>query len=138
MGIDKIILSYSIKRRNMLYESGEDYLEKIYIMSLKSSEIHKVDIANEFNYSKPSITRAIKILTKNGYIEVDSVTNHIFLTEAGIIKAKEVLDKHEVLTAFWIKLGVSEEIAEKDACHMEHLISNETFEVVKKYINSKN
>jgi Mn-dependent DtxR family transcriptional regulator len=121
----------------MLSESGEDYLEKIYLMSLQSNEIHKVDIANEFNYSKPSITKAIKILTKNGYIIVDSITNHIFLTEDGIHEAKKILYKHKVLTEFWVKLGVSLEVAEKDACHMEHLISNETFEKVKEYLNTK-
>ncbi|MDR2635162.1 MAG: metal-dependent transcriptional regulator [Clostridiales bacterium] len=118
----------------MIRESGEDYLETIYIMLRRNPNLHMVDIANELNYSRPSITRAIKILQKNGYLTVDAVTNHISLTEAGRIKASEVFERHRALTEILIKIGVSPEIAAKDACRIEHDISGETFQCIKEFL----
>lgn len=118
-----------------IYESGEDYLETIYILSAKGGGVHAVDIANELNYSKPSITRAMKILKANGYINVD-VDNHIKLTEQGREKAEAIFEKHNIIAKFWILNGVSEKNALKDACRMEHDISGETYDIIKKFVES--
>ncbi|MDR1092834.1 MAG: metal-dependent transcriptional regulator [Clostridiales bacterium] len=120
----------------MIHESGEDYLETIYLLSRKKAGLHSVDIANELNYSKPSITRAMKILRANNLITVDEL-NHIKLTEEGIARAERIFDRHDTLTRFWIINGVSPETAAKDACRMEHDISEEAFLRVKEIVAEK-
>lgn len=119
-----------------LYESGEDYLETIYILSKRNPEVHAVDIANELNYSKPSITRALKVLRENNYIIIDD-NNHIKLTDLGKGKAEAIYERHNIIAEFWIKNGVSEETAYKDACRMEHVLSDETYDCIKR-LNAKN
>ena len=114
-------------------ESGEDYLETIYLLSKRLSGVHAVDIANELNFAKPSITKAIRILKEREYVTVDSL-NHILLTDKGLSKAKEIYERHQTITAFWIMNGVSAENADKDACRMEHDISEETFLRIKELV----
>ncbi|MDR3216862.1 MAG: metal-dependent transcriptional regulator [Clostridiaceae bacterium] len=114
-----------------IHKSGEDYLETIYVLSKRHAGIHAIDIANEFNYAKPSITKALKILKANGFIVIDEDTKHIILTEKGLERAEEIFDRHQTLTKFWILNGVDPESAAADACRMEHDISPATFACVK-------
>lgn len=117
-----------------LQESGENYLETIYVLKKKQGYVRSVDVANELGFSKPSISRAMSILKNDGYITIESSGN-IQLTEKGTELAKSVYERHTVITEFFIKkLGVSEGIAEKDACRIEHIISPETFEQIKKQV----
>ncbi|MDR0696200.1 MAG: hypothetical protein LBF68_01465 [Christensenellaceae bacterium] len=117
----------------MIHESGEDYLETIYILNLARSGVHAIDVANELNFSKPSVTRALKILKANGYIVIDE-DNHITFTEGGLIKAKDVYERHMNITEFLKICGVSDENASKDACKLEHDISVETYECIKNIV----
>ncbi|MDR1906146.1 MAG: metal-dependent transcriptional regulator [Clostridiales bacterium] len=117
-----------------IHQSGEDYLEAIYVLSESHRGVHAVDVASKLNFSKPSVTRAMRILKSNGYIFIDS-DNHIILTEMGRKKAEAVFERHNTIAKFWIINGVSKENAYKDACLMEHDISNETFECIKKIIS---
>ena len=120
-----------------MHESGENYLETIYLLSRDNPEVHAVDVANGLGFSKPSVTRALSILKSDGYIETDG-QNHIKLTADGCKKAEEIYEKHQVITKFWILNGVSPEIAAKDACRMEHDISDETFLCIKRFVTTVN
>ena len=113
-------------------ESGEDYLEAILCLSAEKKDVHAVDVARELGVSKPAVTKAMRILTQKGYIEI--VANHIRLTESGQAYASSVYEKHKLITRFWVKLGVDAETAEADACRMEHLISPQTYRAVKKFV----
>lgn len=114
-------------------ESVEDYLETIYLLSKSKSELHAIDIANELNFSRPSITRALKILKVKGFIETDDF-NHINLTDAGLQKAKQIYERHQIITEFLLLNGIPFDIATKDACRMEHYISEETFSFFKSFV----
>jgi Mn-dependent DtxR family transcriptional regulator len=116
-------------------KSGEDYLETILILSKQKPDLHAVDIANELNFAKPSITRAMGILKRNGYIEINA--NHIRLTEKGKRKAGEIYERHRFITRFWILNGIGPEAAEKDACLIEHDISDETFAFIKNFVSER-
>ncbi|MDR2090240.1 MAG: metal-dependent transcriptional regulator [Clostridiales bacterium] len=113
-------------------QSGEDYLEAIYVLSEKGG-VHAVDIANRLNFSKPSVTRAMKILKENGYITVD-FENHIKLTETGEKKARQIFERHDVISKFLMQNGVCRETALNDACLMEHGVSEESFAVFKRLV----
>ncbi len=116
-----------------IYESGEDYLETILLLHAKTGFVRSVDIANELNYSKPSISRAMNILRENGLITVEP-GGQIVLTEEGRKKAESVYDRHVFITAFFeTVLGIDKETAEKDACRIEHIISEKSFQALKKY-----
>ena len=115
-------------------QSHEDYLETILIVSTKKEFVRSIDLARELNYSRPSVTIALKKLLKDGYIFFDQ-KNHIFLTEHGKQIAERVLYRHEILTKYLIKIGVPEKLAENDACTIEHVISQETFEAIEKELN---
>ena len=115
-----------------LFESAEDYLETILILSRKGP-VHAVHIANYLNFTKPSVSIAMKKLETNGYIYTDEL-HHIHLTDNGMKVATEVYEKHTTITQFFVNLGVKEEIAEKDACKIEHVISDETFEAIKNHL----
>ncbi len=110
-------------------ESGEDYLEAVLRLSHRQKDVHSVEVARELNVSKPAVTKAMRLLTAKGYVNV--VDNHIHLTESGTEYAEKVYGRHRMLTAFLLKLGVSAQTAEADACRMEHMISEETFSAVK-------
>lgn len=116
-------------------ESVQDYLETIYVLSSKVAKVRSIDIANEMSYSKPSVSVAMKNLRANGYIEV-SPEGYITLTESGFLIAQSVYERHSLMTKFLVYLGVNPEIAKEDACMMEHDISAESFEALKKHINT--
>lgn len=112
--------------KESIYESGEDYLECILRLSKRQGSVKSIDIATAMNYSKPSISRAMKILQEKGFIYMDE-KKYIHLTEEGLGKAEEVYRRHllikEALTSL---LGVTPQVAEDDACRIEHIISQET------------
>lgn len=116
-----------------MQESGEMYLETIYILSKKLDDVHSIDIAEYMGFSKPSVSRGVSILKNEGYIEIDDEYS-ITLTEKGLKTANKIYDRHKVLTKWLIKIGVDEQIAAADACKMEHVISDETLNALKKYI----
>lgn len=118
-----------------IYESGEDYLETILLLHKKTGYVRSVDIASELGYSKPSISRAMGILKNDGYITVEH-GGQILLTADGKAKAEEVYGRHVMLYEFLNKiLGVSEENAERDACRIEHILSEETCSKLKAFID---
>lgn len=117
-------------------ESEQDYLETILILSQSNPSVRAIDIVNYMNYSKPSISIAMKKLQKQGYIEINQL--QITLTPIGLEIAKKVYERHVVLTSLFTSLGVSEEIAKKDACLIEHDLSEETFNAIKKHFEQKN
>lgn len=116
-----------------LQESGEMYLETILILSNQKSSVRSIDIAEYMGFSKPSVSRAVGLLKNGGYIVVDS-DGFITLTEAGFEVANKMYERHIMLTAFLIQLGVDGTTAVNDACKMEHDISDKTFEAIKKYM----
>ena len=116
-----------------LHESGEMYLETIYILSRKSPYVRGTDISEYMNYSKPSVSRAVGLLKKDGLITTDEFS-HIRLTEKGEEKARCIYDRHTTLTKMLINLGVNEETAADDACRMEHYISDESFNAIKAHL----
>ena len=115
----------------VLKESGEMYLETIYVLRKDKGFVRAIDVGAELGYSKPSVSRAMGILRDGGYITV-AQDGGITLTEAGLEVAERTYERHTVLSALFIKLGVSEERAVADACRMEHIISPETFAALKK------
>ena len=120
-----------------MLESGEDYLETIYILKKKNGVVYSIDVARELGFSRPSVSRAMSILREEEYITMDEVGKEINLTEKGRKKAVEVYDRHKTLTLFLQKTaGVSEKIAEQDACRIEHIISTSTFRGIKNYIKN--
>ena len=110
-----------------IHESAEDYLETILVLSKRMPRVRSVDIANEMNFSRPSVSVAMKHFRENGLITVDSDGN-ISLTDAGLEIAQSTYDRHMLLTELLVSIGVSEETAKEDACKIEHHISEETFE----------
>lgn len=120
-----------------MYESGEDYLEAILMLQQQNGFVRSVDVANKLEVSRPSVSRAMAILEKEGYIEF-SLGNMLKLTEKGLSKANEVFARHKLLTQFFQKItGLSEEQCEKNACRVEHQIDSELTEGIKEWM-SKN
>ena len=119
-----------------MQESGEMYLETILRLSQKMDKVRSIDIADEMGYSKPSISRAMRILKENGFVSIDSL-GAVTLTEKGRASAEKTYERHRVLTSLFIGLGISEEVAADDACKIEHVISDETFDAIKHHIISK-
>ena len=113
-----------------IHESAENYIETIYVLKKRLGEVRSIDIANELEFSKPSVSIAMKNLRENGYIEVES-SGHINLTPAGLEIAERMYERHTILTGFLVDLGVDPEIAAEDACRIEHIISSESFEAIK-------
>ena len=116
-----------------MLESGEMYLETIYVLSQKSGTVRGIDVADEMGFSKPSVSRAMGILKRDGLIFIDEAGG-IRLTEAGEEKAKHIYERHTVLTKLFIALGVEEETATNDACRIEHYMSDETFDAIKAHM----
>ncbi len=116
-----------------MYESGEMYLETIYILSQKSSAVRSIDVGEYMGYSKPSVSRAVGLLKKDGYITTDK-TGYITLTEAGRALAERIYERHTVLTGLFVNLGVSEAVAAEDACRIEHYISDQSYEAIKDHM----
>ena len=114
-----------------IQESAEMYLETILILSKKTDNVRSIDISNHMHFSKPSVSRAMKNLSNADYIEIDG-NGHITLTEKGLSVAKKIYERHRMLTEYFMKIGVSPQTAEEDACRIEHVISDETFAAIKK------
>ena len=117
-----------------LLESGEMYLETILILSRKRGFVRSVDISEHMGYSKPSVSRAVGLLKSGQYITIDE-DGHIHLTELGKATAEKIMSRHTVLTQMLVSLGVDPETASGDACKMEHVISDTTFEAIKNHMN---
>lgn len=116
-----------------LKESGEMYLETIYILTNSKNDVRSIDVAEYMNFTKPSVSRGVGLLKKQGYITVDQ-NGYITLTEEGTAAGKKIYERHIVLTDALKTLGVDEEIAAADACRIEHVISEKTFVKIKEYL----
>ena len=116
-----------------LQESGEMYLETILILSRENGRVRSIDISEHMGYSKPSVSRAVGLLKQDEFITVEK-EGYIHLTEKGLAVAQKILDRHTILTQMLIDLGVSKETAANDACRIEHVVSDETFEAIRGHV----
>ena len=116
-------------------ESGEMYLETIYVLLQQNTKVRSIDISEYMGYSKPSVSRAVGLLRSGGYILVDR-DGYITLTQTGVEVAEKIYARHTLLSRLLIKLGVSSETAAEDACKLEHAISDESFEAIKRYVET--
>ncbi len=116
-----------------LKPSGEMYLETIYVLSKERASVRSIDIAESMNFSKPSVSRAVGILKQEDCIAIDR-DGSITLTEKGLSLAKKIFERHTVLSQILMQLGVAEKTAVEDACKIEHVISDESFETLKRYL----
>ncbi len=117
-----------------MHESGEMYLETIFVLSQKMENVRSIDICDYMGYSKPSVSRAVGLLKKAAHITVDG-NGYINLTESGLAIAKAIYERHTILMGSLAALGVSEETADQDACKIEHVLSDETFAAIKEHYN---
>ena len=116
-------------------ESGEMYLETILVLSKEKAVVRSIDVAEYMNFSKPSVSRAVNRLKDDGYLNM-SPEGFLTLTDKGLDVAQTIYERHVVLTKILVKLGVDEKIAAEDACKIEHDISDETFEAIKRHITA--
>lgn len=116
----------------IIHESAEDYLEAIYMQSLRRPSVRSIDVVNALGYSKPSVSIAMKQLEENGYITRDE-NRFLHLTDKGLAIAQRMYERHETLAACLMKMGVSEENAYRDACKIEHDLSDESFGRIREY-----
>ncbi|MBQ1950726.1 MAG: metal-dependent transcriptional regulator [Clostridia bacterium] len=116
-----------------LQESGEMYLETIYVLTQKSPHVRSIDVGEHMGYSKPSVSRAVGLLKKGGYITVDDA-GYIHLTQDGQVVAKRIYERHTILTKMLVSLGIDAEIASEDACRIEHVISDNSFQAIKNHL----
>lgn len=114
-------------------ESGEMYLETVYILSQRSSTVRSIDVGEYMGYSKPSVSRAVGLLKKDGYLKVDA-QGSITLTETGEEIARRIYERHTLLSQLFINIGVDEKTAAEDACRIEHYISDGTFAAIKAHV----
>lgn len=119
-----------------LQESGEMYLETIYILTKKNHDVRSLDVAEYMNFSKPSVSRAVGLLKQGEYITVDQ-EGYLHLTAMGEEIAAKIYERHMLLTEFLMRLGVDRETASADACKIEHDISDKSFEAIKRHVNEK-
>ena len=113
-------------------QSGEDYLESILTISRQQEVVHRIDVAKRMNVSQAAVNKAVKLLCERGYVYEDG--KHLYLTEEGKEYAETVYEKHCIIREYLVKNGVSIATAEEDACNMEHLISEETFQMMKRFL----
>lgn len=118
-----------------IHESAENYLETILILKQRTGSVRSIDIVNELDYSKPSVSVAMKNLRENGYIEMDS-DGYITLLDKGKQIAETMYERHTFLSDWLIRLGVEPKTALEDACRIEHVISKESFEAIKKHFGN--
>ena len=118
-----------------IQESGEMYLETIYVLSKTNANVRSIDICDHMGFSKPSVSRAVGLLRTGGYINMDK-NGYLTLTELGREVATKMYERHQLLSDLFERLGVSAEIASDDACKIEHHISDETFEAIKRFMES--
>ena len=116
-----------------MQESGEMYLEAIYVLSQRRAAVRGIDVAEYLGYSKPSVSRAIGLLKKEGFVETDLIGS-LKLSAAGTEKAMQIYERHTVLTKLFQALGVDEQTAITDACRIEHYISEQTFAAIKAHM----
>lgn len=116
-----------------LHESGEMYLETILILLGQKPHVRSIDIAEYMGYSKPSISRAVNLLKSDNYIDIDN-SGFITLTDSGRAIAEKIYERHTYISKYLVGLGVSKEVADEDACAIEHVISDESFTAIKKQI----
>ena len=116
-----------------LQESGEMYLESIFVLSKKKSAVRSIDVGEYLGYSKPSVSRAIGLLKEGGYVNV-SAEGYLSLSEKGLELAEKIYERHTLLTSLLISLGVDEKTASDDACKIEHAISDASFEAIKAHV----
>jgi Mn-dependent DtxR family transcriptional regulator len=127
------ITAHSGKEKAMpIYESGEMYLETIYVLTRDRNDVRSIDVCEHMGYSKPSVSRAVNLLKSGGLIQIDK-DGYITLTDAGLVIGQKIYDRHTLLSSLLVRLGVSEKTAAEDACKMEHAISDESFEAIKRY-----
>jgi len=119
-----------------IQESGEMYLETILLLSRNRQSVRSIDVAEEMGFSKPSVSRAVGLLRSGGYLNVDD-SGYLTLTPEGAELAEKIYERHTILTRCLISLGVERSAAAEDACRIEHVISDETFEALKRYIEGK-
>ena len=119
-----------------IQESGEMYLETIHVLLKKNGHVRSIDVSEHMGYSKPSVSRAVGILKKGGYILVDK-DGFITLTDTGRAVAEKIFARHTLISNLLIRLGVSPEVAADDACKIEHAISDESFEALKRYMEGE-
>lgn len=117
-----------------IFESQEDYLEDILVIRERQGGVRSIDIVAETGYSKPSISRAVHLLQERGLVTIDSDSGQIFLTSAGEKQARRIYDRHLTLSKFFINIGVAEKTAKNDACRVEHILSEETYQAIKKRV----
>lgn len=118
-----------------LQESGEMYLETIYVLSKTGKPVRAVDVGEHMGFSKPSVSRAIGLLKQGGYVVTDE-EGHLLLTDAGREAAEKTYERHTILTELFVRLGVDPATASEDACKVEHDLSDETFLAIKAYVES--
>ncbi len=118
----------------VIHEAAENYLETIYMIRRRDGSCRSVDVASELGYSKPTISVMMKNLRENGYIRIDD-GGELILTETGMEIALRMVERHEIISLALMAIGVSEETARKDACKIEHDISDETFEAIKNQLH---
>lgn len=116
-----------------LQESGEMYLETIFVLSQTMDVVRSIDVVEHMGYSKPSVSRAVNLLKKNGYLEIED-NGALHLTDSGREVGEKIYARHKTLTALLMKLGVDRETASEDACKMEHTISDTTFEAIWRHL----
>ena len=116
-----------------LMESGQMYLETIYVLSKEKPAVHSIDVSEHMGYSKPSVSRAVGLLKSGGYIVVDK-DGYITLTSKGSDVAEKIYERHRVLSQLLVLLGVDADTAMEDACRLEHAISDEAFEAIKNHV----
>ena len=117
-----------------LHESAEMYLETIFTLSLNNANVRSIDVAEALNYSRPSVSRAVGLLKQDGYLEVDA-DGFLHLTELGHSTAEKIYERHTILSAALIALGVDQETAAEDACKIEHVISDKSLAAIKAHMN---
>jgi Mn-dependent DtxR family transcriptional regulator len=117
-----------------LHESGEMYLETIFVLTREKPLVRAIDVGEHMGFSKPSVSRAIGLLKSGGFVEVDD-KGHLTLTEQGEEVAKRTFDRHRLLKEVFVRLGVDEAVADADACKIEHHISDQTMEALKRHLD---
>lgn len=116
-----------------MQESGEMYLETIYVLSQQLASVRSIDVADHLGYSKPSVSRAVGLLKKDGLLQMDEM-GYLKLTETGMKMAKRIYERHTVLSKLFMNLGVDEKTATEDACRIEHYISDRSFDAIKAHM----
>jgi Mn-dependent DtxR family transcriptional regulator len=120
-----------------LQESGEMYLESIYVLTKENNYVRSIDVCDYMGFSKPSVSRAIGLLKSGGYVAVSN-EGYLSLTDIGREVAEKIYARHELITAFLVNLGVEREVASTDACKIEHVISDESFAAIKSLVEGSN